>query len=79
MHELQLALGRFVVAARLDSYLFLQVTAPAAAAAAGAAAASSDEYLDWFVFRATSHGHRSDRRRFGFATVEVKVTWSSLC
>ncbi|RLN00287.1 hypothetical protein C2845_PM06G33520 [Panicum miliaceum] len=31
-----------------------------------------------FAFRSTAHGSVSDCRRFGFGTVEVKVTWSAL-
>ncbi|CAL4905260.1 unnamed protein product [Urochloa decumbens] len=65
------ALERFVVAARSDSYLFLHFK--------GAGAAKPPEEFDWFAFRVTSHGCASDRRKFGLATVEVKVTWSSLC
>ncbi|CAN6334912.1 unnamed protein product [Urochloa humidicola] len=65
-------LERFVVAARLGSYLFLQFKV------AGAAAPPPEEW-EWFAFRVTAHGCASDRRKFGFATVEVKVTWSSLC
>ncbi|CAN6343725.1 unnamed protein product [Urochloa humidicola] len=66
------ALERFVVAARLGYYLFLHFKV------AGAAAPPPEEW-EWFAFRVTAHGCASDRRKFGFATVEVKVTWSSLC
>ncbi|CAL4897946.1 unnamed protein product [Urochloa decumbens] len=65
------ALERFVIAARSDSYLFLHFK--------GAGAAKPPEEFDWFAFRVTPHGCVSDRRKFAFATAEVKVTWSSLC
>ncbi|CAN6352300.1 unnamed protein product [Urochloa humidicola] len=70
--ELCALVERFVVAARLGSYPFLLFKG------VGAAAATPEEF-DWFAFRVASHGCASDRRKFEFATVEVKVTWSSLC
>uniref|UniRef100_A0A0A8XPI4 DUF6598 domain-containing protein n=1 Tax=Arundo donax TaxID=35708 RepID=A0A0A8XPI4_ARUDO len=61
-------LSRFVIAVSSTGYLFLNFQVPG----------GSDNYLNLFAFRATAHGCISDRRKLDFATVEVKVTWSSL-
>ncbi|KAL6847221.1 hypothetical protein ACP4OV_023074 [Aristida adscensionis] len=63
------AVGRFVVAVNRNSYLFLRVVANGR---------GPPKQFDWFAFRATGHGCIDDRRELDFATVEVKVTWSSL-
>ncbi|TVU49101.1 hypothetical protein EJB05_00392, partial [Eragrostis curvula] len=64
------ALDQFVVALRLDAYLFLHFKVPSCG--------SSNSQLDWFAFRVTNHGSTINTREFHFGTVEVKVTWSSL-
>ncbi|TVU49102.1 hypothetical protein EJB05_00393, partial [Eragrostis curvula] len=64
------ALGRFVVALRLDAFLFLHFKVPSCG--------SSKSQLDWFAFRVTNHGSIIDVREFHFGTVKVEVTWSSL-
>ncbi|CAN6356923.1 unnamed protein product [Urochloa humidicola] len=55
-------LERFVIAARLGSYLFLKFKVD------GGAAAPPPEEWEWFAFRVTAHGCASDRRKFGFTT-----------
>lgn len=61
------ALKRFVVAVAVNSALILLFKDHASGCRAGR-----------FDFRATPHGCVSDRRTFGFATIEAKVTWSNL-
>ncbi|TVU49185.1 hypothetical protein EJB05_00483, partial [Eragrostis curvula] len=63
-------LRRFVVA-----YLILRVEARGGD---DAGSSSWARRAGKFAFRATVHGSITDRRKFDFATVEVKVTWSNI-
>ncbi|KAL6622634.1 hypothetical protein ACP70R_032513 [Stipagrostis hirtigluma subsp. patula] len=58
-------LGRFVVAAMLNSYLILHCKVHGYATGK-------------FAFLPMAHGSRIDSREFDFATIHVNVTWSNL-
>ncbi|TVU49200.1 hypothetical protein EJB05_00498, partial [Eragrostis curvula] len=65
-------LRRFVVAVATDSYLILRVEARGECDDDGEAGSSSwARRVGKFAFRATVHGSITDRRKFGFATVET--------